>query len=384
MYKVLTVFFTTHADSVGNAYRINRLKALSRFFELTVITNQNDFLRGLLNTCNIVEIGLDYQGVLKIKDAFKLRVMIKENEFDLLYFFHNDSVIAYFSDKPLLCEIHQSHEIIGVGDSKQKGIRAFIRQKIFVFNAAVIIRGIKKASFNFVVSERLKIFFVKRGVDKSRIAYLPHGVDTESFNSREVVRPAFLSHIPKDHFIMVYTGWVGENRGLGMMLDGLALIKEQTTNIHLVIVGCQNEYINTINQFSKDHNLVDNISVFGRLGYSEIPGIISIADVCLSFLEVNETYSMSPPQKIFEYFAMGKAVIGNKIPTHNDYITDGYNGKIINDLNPVEFANAIMNLIETGDYKTLGNNALDYSKRYDMRNINKELISKIKELIENA
>jgi glycosyltransferase involved in cell wall biosynthesis len=380
---VVALFFSSHADSVGNAYRFNRMLLLSKNLKLIIVTNIPEVLSSRLPQAKIIKTqDLHYNGVLGMRGALKIKSILDNLEYAVLYYFHNDAVIAFFDSHPKICEIHQSHEIIGLNNGLRPGMKGKLKKLLFHFRAFLLIKGVKRARYIFAVSPQLKELFIKKGTNHNKIEYLPQGVNTALFNPENVEKSKILQSVPADRFVMVYTGWVSENRGLKIMLEGLRAIQKQAHRIHLVIAGCEEEYIQKINNFASAHHLEENLSVFGRLSYDEMPKLIARANVCLSFLEANPSYSMSPPQKIFEYFAMGKPVIANKIPTHTDYITDGYNGRIIENLEVNEFAKVILDVMKDDlMYKDLCNNALKYSEKFDMKHIGKRLLSKIEMLI---
>jgi glycosyltransferase involved in cell wall biosynthesis len=81
-----------------------------------------------------------------------------------------------------------------------------------------------------------------------------------------------------------------------------------------------------IYNYFMERNMEENIICLGKIEYDFIPGVIALSDVCLSILEDNPVYQMSPPQKVIEYMASGKPVIANKIQTHTMLITNEYDG----------------------------------------------------------
>jgi len=371
-YRIVSVFYTTQPDTVGNANRLLRLKFLEDNFSLIVLSNQKEFLQNHLFKSQIIsipKINIFYLNKIAFWLIAGLRIIVIK--FDLLFLFFPEAPIAFFKKgKPFICHIHQSHEIIGISN-KKRGIIS----KIFT---EFILSGIQKADFSFTVSEQLKSFFINKGIDEFKIEYLPHGVDLGLFNPHKTKDSALLDHIPKEKFVMVYTGWIGENRGLYLILDGLIKLKDQTDKIHLVLVGCEDSDIKKINEYTIENKIKESVSLFGRLDYKEMPKILKRANVCLSFLEPNESYSMSPPQKIFEYFAMGKPVIANDIPTHTDYIKNNYNGYIISKLNAALFKDVVLNLIENKEkYVKMCENALEYSRNYDIIKVENCLAERI-------
>lgn len=384
-YKIASVFQTSHADTAGNAVRISILRILAENYELIVLTNQLEFVKTHLN-CDVVYV--PYVNISLFSNyLFWFRCFLKLlfSEFDLLFCFHDTSPIGFGSfHRPFLCYIHQSHEILGFNSIPEKNdIKTLIKKTTRKIYVNSILKGIRHAAFCFAVSEQLKDFFIEQGVKKEKISYLPHGVDLSLFRNENPDMKKVDIGVTKKRFIIMYAGWVSEKRGLNLLLNGLAAIKEDSDDVHMVIIGCEENYIRKINQIAVNLNVLNNLTMIGRVDYSLIPAYLQKADVCLSFLEVNKTYSLSPPQKIFEYLAMGKPVIANNIPTHTDYIQNGYNGYII-DMDPVQFKQVVMRLYNNrGQYKQISKNCIECSKRYDIRIVENKLMSKINNLIVN-
>lgn len=383
MRKVVTLFFTSHADTVGNAYRINRLKSISSKFETTVITNQEDMISTLMPDVRVLHFGFTgYTNTLDLRNALSIRKLLKSLEYDLLYYFHNDSIIGLLTSGKKLCEIHQSHELIGLSEETGFDLKSVYRKYKRSLKSFLLLQGIRNTNYSFAVSKQLVNFFIRKGVAESLIEYLPHGVDRSLFSPELVSTQKYLNLIQDEKFTLLYSGWVGETRGLQLMLEGLKSLVEIKPNIQLIIAGCEKEQLTYLEKYSKEHNLDSYLSFFGRLSHNEMPYLLKIADVCLSFLEVNESYSMSPPQKIFEYFAMAKPVIANKIPTHTDYIRNGYNGIILDELEVSQLVKAVNNMMSDKEqYLEMCINARKYSSYYEITNIEKTLLSKINEII---
>jgi glycosyltransferase involved in cell wall biosynthesis len=381
---IATVFFTDHPDTVGNAIRLKIYECLGNNYNLIVLTNHVDFVKEKIEGDIIyVQYFKNFPIISDYLFWLKCGLKLLFLKYDLLFLFHAESPISFFNLKrPFLCHIHQSHEVI-IPQEKQncksfKDIISLILKKIHV---SVIFKGVRRADYNFAVSEQLRNFFINNGVDKEKIEYLPHGVDLELFTSNNRIPQKVDIRLPKNRFIIMYTGWVNEKRGLELLLFGTNEIKKVINNMLLILIGCEKEYIKKINTMGKQMNIHNNVIALGRVDYSLIPYYLEKADLCVSILERNETYSISPPQKLFEYFAMGKPVIANKIPTHTDYIKDGYNGFIINDVKG--FRDAALKLYNDKElYAQMSKNARETAKKYDLKKIEKRLGKVIKKLVE--
>ena len=381
---IATVFFTDHPDTVGNSIRLKIYECFGNNYDLNILTNQVDFIKKKIEGDIIyVPYFKNFPVISNYLFWLKCGLKLLFLKYDLLFLFHAESPISFFNLKrPFLCHIHQSHEVI-IPHEKQncksfKDIISLILKKIQV---SVIFKGVRRANYNFAVSRQLREFFINNGVNKNKIEYLPHGVDLELFSCNKNLPKKVDIKLPKNRFTIMYTGWVNEKRGLELLLSATKEIKKITNNILLVLIGCEKEYIKKINTMAKQMNIRDNVIALDRVDYSLIPYYLEKADLCVSILEVNETYSISPPQKIFEYFAMGKPVIANKIPTHTDYIKDGYNGFIIEDVKG--FRDAVLKLYNDKElYTEMSKNARKTAKKYDLKKIEKRLGEVIEKLVE--
>ena len=382
-HRIACVFRAPHADTTGIAMRISILRILAENYDLSVFTNQPDFVKIHL-ACDVVYV--PYVNISLFSNYlfwFRCFLRLFFFRFDLLFCFHDTSPVGIGSfHRPFLCYIVQSHEILGLNSTPDKSnVKTLIKRTTRKIHVKCILKGIRHAASCFVVFQPLKNFLIEQGIKREKLSYLPHGVNLSLFRNESPGVKKVDIGVTKKKFIIMYAGWVSEKRGLNLLLSGLAAIKEVTDDVHMVIIGCEENYIRKINQVAVDLNVLNNLTIIGRVDHSLIPAYLQKADVCLSFLEVNKTYSLSPPQKIFEYFAMGKPVIANNIPTHTEYIQNGYNGYII-DTDPAQFKQVVMRLYNNrGQYKQMSKNCIEYSKRYDIRIVENKLVSKIDNLI---
>jgi glycosyltransferase involved in cell wall biosynthesis len=249
---------------------------------------------------------------------------------------------------------------------------------IFDLKANLIVKGVLNSAYCFAVSNQLKEYFIQKGFDSNRIEFLPHGVDLRLFNYKQKSVLNQTEGIPDNKWVLMYTGWVSEKRGLGLMLETIEELCSFSDDYHLVIVGAGKNDIEVVNKFMIDHNVGHAINVFTKVPYNQITSFLSKAKLCLSFLEPNETYMMSPPQKIMEYFAMGKPVIANQIPTHSSLIKHGYNGVLVNELKKELVCNAIMKISRSEkSYNLYSRNAIETAKKNSITIIKSRLVSKL-------
>jgi glycosyltransferase involved in cell wall biosynthesis len=157
------------------------------------------------------------------------------------------------------------------------------------------------------------------------------------------------------------------------MLESLyfSLLKEP--KILFVTAGSDIKYTQEICSYFVEKNMEENIICLGKIDYDFIPGVIALSDVCLSMLEDNRVYQMSPPQKIIEYMASGKPVIANKIQTHTMLITNEYDG-FLTENNSSEISDRILFLKANPEiHKLMCENVLKTASKFDTSLVYKEM-----------
>jgi hypothetical protein len=162
--------------------------------------------------------------------------------------------------------------------------------------------------------------------------YLPQGVDFEHFQG-VVGCPLPLRSIP--HPIIGFQGIVGERIDLVLFEK----ILRRFPDASLVTVGKQEVDLSHLRRYR-------NFYAFAAVPYAELPRWVSQFDIGLiAYVKDGHTDSVNP-LKLFEYLAMGQAVISVDLPElarHKDYVTiagdhDAYLDRLAELLNQYPFS----------------------------------------------
>ncbi|WP_373991140.1 glycosyltransferase family 4 protein [Duganella sp. BuS-21] len=173
---------------------------------------------------------------------------------------------------------------------------------------------------------------LNHGVDARRAELIYMGVED---------RFGFLAQVNQAVSLrLVYTGTVMRERGRDVMLEGLALARQRGANATLTIVGAAEDQLAYCRQRAAELGIAEAVQVVGRVPGSEIPRYLADADVGICIWEDRIWWRFNPPTKLFEYLVAGLPVLGSRIRTHSDYVTDGQNGWIF-DYDAAAFAAVI-------------------------------------------
>jgi glycosyltransferase involved in cell wall biosynthesis len=127
---------------------------------------------------------------------------------------------------------------------------------------------------------------------------------------------------------LIYIGSVQAERGRDVMIKAVGIANRNGPRATLTIVGADDAERQTCLRVAEQAGAGDAVKVFGRVAGSQIPTLLSNADVGLCFWEDRTYWKFNPPTKLFEYLVAGLPVVASDIRTHTAYIHDGLDGRI--------------------------------------------------------
>lgn len=176
-----------------------------------------------------------------------------------------------------------------------------------------------RATRTVVVSEVMKSIFVARGIPEENLVVMPNGVDRRLFDreqSGQYTRRKL--GMGEGKFVVGFVGWVRPWHGVEGLVDAVATLKKKFPGICLLIVG-DGPALDGIKARVTESGLQNDAIFTGPVSGEQVPELISMMDVAVQ-PDVTEYAS---PIKLFEYLAMGKAVIAVRKPNIEEVVTDG-------------------------------------------------------------
>ena len=140
--------------------------------------------------------------------------------------------------------------------------------------------------------------------DASKFNWIPNGIDERLLQSEEL--PIEISEeIPKNKFVIGYTGTMGMANALEYFVEASILMKNNSL-VHFVLVG--DGYLKEALQLQTKLNT--NISFISKVNKNQVQQVLKLFDVC--FIGRNDTplfdYGVSS-NKYFDYMLAGKPVL---------------------------------------------------------------------------
>lgn len=186
------------------------------------------------------------------------------------------------------------------------------------------------------------------------------GVNTDRFKPRCVKRTG-----DAKGFRLFYHGSISRNRGLGLVIDAIAL-GGLPDDFRFVIVGDGVERADLERQ-ARELGVDRQVEFRGFVPYEKIVDEICQADVCICPLPDRLEWNVSSPLKVFEYMACGKPMILTPIPAHEDVVGGRDFVLFTKGLAPRNFLDAIIESVSSGPARCADAGRALVCERYDWR-----------------
>jgi glycosyltransferase involved in cell wall biosynthesis len=173
--------------------------------------------------------------------------------------------------------------------------------------------AIRRSDMVLTINERLRQVVANLGVPDNKAVVLPTGIDTRRF----VPGPADAALREKlglqdGDTVLFFMGWLYKFSGLIEVASQLT--EPGNENIKLIVVG-EGDLYDELVSMQREYGLHDRLILLGKRPYDEIPGLISLADICLLPAYPGEKIMLDiVPLKLYEYMAMEKPVIATRFP----------------------------------------------------------------------
>ncbi len=163
-------------------------------------------------------------------------------------------------------------------------------------------RILQRADAVTVVSTPLKRHYERRGVPSNKIFVLPNGVNEKCFSPEKVSRDIRTELGFGSQVVLGFVGNVQAYHGIELFLPLARAFDSSKHNVHFLIIGSGHGKLRSM---LACENLDGLFTLIDPVSNSEIPNYLAAMDICI----LPHFMWYGSPMKIFEYGAMGKAII---------------------------------------------------------------------------
>lgn len=180
-------------------------------------------------------------------------------------------------------------------------------------------KSVERSSAITVCTHGWQRYIAERAPSTLPVTVVPHGVDSDFFQKRQVDRKGF--EIPEDRFVVGFVGAKtsdsdGGRKGTDVLLDVLRKSGAQLPNLHVLLAGPGWD-----DELTKLRSQGISASASGYIRKTDLPLLYSALDVYLLTSRVE-----GGPCTVFEAMACETAVVSTRVGAVPELIVDGLNG----------------------------------------------------------
>ncbi len=267
--------------------------------------------------------------------AFAAAMRLRRHPADL--HFTRDVACAYWLSRfglPTVLELHAiprgPQRAVLRSIAKQPGLRALVTLTSFTKTEAV-----------------------QLGFDLERTTILADGADVERFAAAPgAVECRRRLELPDRAPLIGYVGGfrtIGHEKGLGTLIGALAAVRRRSLldNAALVCVGGERSQASDYKSLAHRYGLPEDAVIFRtRVPHDEVAQWLRACDVLtIPFPDIPHFSYYASPLKLFEYMAVGGAIVGSDLPAIREVLRNEQNALLVQPSDENALADAIVRFL---------------------------------------
>jgi glycosyltransferase involved in cell wall biosynthesis len=178
----------------------------------------------------------------------------------------------------------------------------------------------------------------REGVQPSRILVVPNGINEAHFAQAPAPQSAKARLGWDQALVLGFTGFVRDWHGVDRVLHWLAS-SAAPARARLLVVG-DGPARADLERLAAVLGLGERVRFTGVVARAEVPGYVAAFDIALQ----PAVTSYASPLKLFEYLALGKAILAPRVPNIEEVLRDGDNALLFDVNDDASFTTALTRL----------------------------------------
>lgn len=209
----------------------------------------------------------------------------------------------------------------------------------------------RQADVCLPVTRVLAGYLERAGVAPERIEVIHNGINTAHFGEMPDSAAAKAALGLEDRVVLGFTGFVRSWHGLDKIIRWMAT--EGREDVHLLVVGEGPARVE-LETLSRELGLSDRVTFTGLVQRERVPALVAAFDVALQPAVVD----YASPLKLFEYLALGRAVVAPRQANLMEILKDGDNALLFDPDRPGDLETALGRLCDDASLRArLGESA---------------------------
>jgi glycosyltransferase involved in cell wall biosynthesis len=175
----------------------------------------------------------------------------------------------------------------------------------------------------------------EQGVPAERLVVIANGINEHHFAGAPTPAQAKARLGWDDALVLGFTGFVRDWHGVDRVLQWMAS-PSAPVNARLLVVG-DGPARQDLERLAAQLNLAERVRFTGVVPREEVPAQVAAFDIALQ----PAVTPYASPLKLFEYLALGKAIVAPRLPNIMEVLRDGHNALLFNAADDASFAQAL-------------------------------------------
>jgi glycosyltransferase involved in cell wall biosynthesis len=195
------------------------------------------------------------------------------------------------------------------------------------------------------VTQVLAQTLAQHGVPASRISVIPNGINEALFAAAPTPAQAKAALGYGDELILGFTGFVRDWHGVDRVLQWMATAAAPA-NAQLLVVG-DGPARAALQALAQRLNLAQRVRFTGLVPRADVPAYVAAFDIALQ----PAVTAYASPLKLFEYLALGKAIVAPRLPNIEEVLSHGHNAALFEEADPNGLARMLTLLSQDADLR---------------------------------
>ena len=185
----------------------------------------------------------------------------------------------------------------------------------------------------------------QEGVPPERVVVIPNGINTQRFGASQDTAAAKRALRLDGCLVLGFTGFVRDWHGMDKVIEFIAQDGAQA-HCHLLVVGDGPARL-ALEQQAKRLGVADRVTFTGVVQRDDVARHVAAFDIALQPAVV----AYASPLKLFEYLALGRAIVAPSQPNIREILTDGENALLFDPQDTSGLVEAIRRLMVDADLR---------------------------------
>jgi len=307
-----------------------------------------------------------YRSFNLVPEMFK-QIKRKVREFDVVhahqYHLTSSIVSCYYAKKYKIPFILTGHDLI-IPESLPRTAKVLKRLYDLTFGRYLL----KNATRLIALTEDHIRQYTERGGDDTKIRIVPNAIELDKYKKTKIAKNSLAKYgIDINDKVLLFVGRIDKYKGIQDVIEAMPTILGKYPNIKYVVVGTDYGYKGDLEKLSKKLNVDKKVIFTGYISEEALIELYKRADIFV-FPSKMEGFGIV----LLEAMATKTLCIAYSIPSVRRVIKNNENGILVKDKK--ELLNKILYYLDNiEERRRIEANALEYVKKYDIKNIVNEI-----------